>query len=465
VVGQVVTVQFTVTSAGGTPTGNVTVSDGTVSCNATVAVGQCDLTFTTAGAKTLTAAYAGDANYLGSASADEPHQVDRINTAVTLASSLNPSIVNQTVTFTATVSPSAATGAVTFKDNGAGIAGCVGVGVGSGQATCATATLAIGTHVITAEYSGDTMYAPSAGTLAPDQQVNGIPEVGLSPASHNFGYREVGTTSGAFTFTLTNIGTADLHLGALNIAGDFNLASDNCSGGTVAPGNSCAFDVTFAPVTAGAKTGGVSIPSDAASSPDTVNLAGNGYVTTTARFLSVKTHDGHAAESNETSNVGGYSSASGGYVTVGDWQGDRQVKGFLSFDTSSLPDGAVITGVRIELRLVGATGTNPFLTHGGLNVDIANPSFGALALAPADFEAISTADDVAACDTALAVGWFGCDLLSHLGDINLLGFTQFRLYFDLDDNDDGRPDYLRITSGNNPKAEYRPVLIVDYYIP
>src|SRR5256884_8440982 len=62
VVGQAVAVTFTVTSTGGTPTGNVTVRDGTDTCTGTVAAGGCNLTPSTAGAKTPTAAYAGDAH-------------------------------------------------------------------------------------------------------------------------------------------------------------------------------------------------------------------------------------------------------------------------------------------------------------------------------------------------------------------------------------------------------------------
>jgi hypothetical protein len=69
-------VTFSVTSTGGTPTGNVTVSDGTQSCTASVAAGSCTLTLTTAGAHTLTATYAGDGNFSGSTSAGEPHGVD-----------------------------------------------------------------------------------------------------------------------------------------------------------------------------------------------------------------------------------------------------------------------------------------------------------------------------------------------------------------------------------------------------
>lgn len=75
VVGQAIVVSYTVTSTGGTPTGNVTVSDGVDSCTATVAAGKCTLTPTTAGAKTLTATYAGDANFNVSSSAGAVHMV------------------------------------------------------------------------------------------------------------------------------------------------------------------------------------------------------------------------------------------------------------------------------------------------------------------------------------------------------------------------------------------------------
>jgi uncharacterized delta-60 repeat protein len=76
VVGQPVTVEYSVTSAAGTPTGDVTVSDGTVSCTGAVADGSCSLTFTTAGAKNLTAAYAGDGNLNPSTSTAVLHTVN-----------------------------------------------------------------------------------------------------------------------------------------------------------------------------------------------------------------------------------------------------------------------------------------------------------------------------------------------------------------------------------------------------
>jgi hypothetical protein len=54
----------TVNSPGaGSPTGNVTVSDGAANCTAPIAAGGCSIVSTTAGAKPLTATYAGDGNF------------------------------------------------------------------------------------------------------------------------------------------------------------------------------------------------------------------------------------------------------------------------------------------------------------------------------------------------------------------------------------------------------------------
>jgi adhesin/invasin len=61
--GDAVTVRFTVSSAGGTPTGTVriTTSAGTESCSADAGAGTCDIILGTAGEQTLTASYSGNA--------------------------------------------------------------------------------------------------------------------------------------------------------------------------------------------------------------------------------------------------------------------------------------------------------------------------------------------------------------------------------------------------------------------
>jgi uncharacterized phage protein gp47/JayE len=93
-------------------------------------------------------------------------------TTTTLTSSLNPSIFGQSVTFTATVNESEAaapTGTVSFKDG----ATTLGTGTvnGSGRATFTTSLLTVGTHPITAEYSGDANFTSSTSAVL-TQMVN-----------------------------------------------------------------------------------------------------------------------------------------------------------------------------------------------------------------------------------------------------------------------------------------------------
>jgi hypothetical protein len=52
--------------------------------------------------------------------------------------------------------------------------------------------------------------------------------------------------------------------------------TNTCNGATVPAAGTCSFGVTFSPSSAGSKTGAVSIPSNAATSPNSVALAGSG---------------------------------------------------------------------------------------------------------------------------------------------------------------------------------------------
>jgi hypothetical protein len=76
VVGEAITVGYSVAvvaPGSGTPGGTVTVSDGAASCQASVAAGSCQLISTIAGTRTLTASYAGDANFKNSNSPGVSH--------------------------------------------------------------------------------------------------------------------------------------------------------------------------------------------------------------------------------------------------------------------------------------------------------------------------------------------------------------------------------------------------------
>ncbi len=105
----------------------------------------------------------------------------------------------------------------------------------------------------------------------------GVPALSVSPTSWDFGSINLGSSSAAKTFTVTNTGTGNLIMGTLSPSGDFALSSNTCTNGaTVAPSGTCTFNVTFTPTATGTRNGSVSIPSNASTSPDSVSLSGTG---------------------------------------------------------------------------------------------------------------------------------------------------------------------------------------------
>jgi len=165
VVGQSVAVNYSVTSGGGTPTGNVTVSDGVNSCIGTVAAGTCSLALTTVGARTLTATYATDGNFAGSASSGAAQTVNQAATTTAITSHLpDPSTTSNLVTVVWTVGVSAPgagtpTGIVTITTDGAETCSAA---VSAGSCTLTFTTT--GAHTLTATYGGDTRFLGSATT-------------------------------------------------------------------------------------------------------------------------------------------------------------------------------------------------------------------------------------------------------------------------------------------------------------
>ena len=155
-------VTFTATLSAGA-TGTVTFMDGTtVLGTGTVSGSPASFSTTTlsVGTHSITAQYGGDSNNNSAVSSPLSQVVNLAPTAVTLTSSLNPSILGVSVTFTATL-PVDATGTVTFYD------GTTALGTGtisSGVATLATSSLAAGTHSITAQYGGDSNHNSSVST-------------------------------------------------------------------------------------------------------------------------------------------------------------------------------------------------------------------------------------------------------------------------------------------------------------
>jgi hypothetical protein len=190
---------------------------------------------------------------------------------------------------------------------------------------------------------------------------------------------------------------------------------------------------------------------------------------TVVTFTSVAAQDGWVLESTETSNAGGSidgNAATTSALRVGDDNQDKQYKTFVSFDTSSIPDGATILSVTLRLRRGTVSGTSPFTTHGTCWVDVQSGTgfSGSTALQAGDFQATATAVQAASLSNAANNGDWSTGNLNAAGlaAINKTGTTQLRVYFNLDDNDDTGNDYIGYYSGDNGTAANRPQLVVTY---
>ena len=187
--------------------------------------------------------------------------------------------------------------------------------------------------------------------------------------------------------------------------------------------------------------------------------------TQTDTFTSIGSEDGYIRESSENSNVGGSNNSTNTNNYVGDNYTRIQYKIVLSFDTSSLPDDAVITGATVKEKRGTYYGDPSVL--GDILVDIKSPSFGTTSIENSDFEASADASEVATMSYPASDGdWSEGDLnATGRGHINKSGRTQLRIYFEIDDDNDSTTDYLGFRSGDYSTEADRPQLEVEYYVP
>jgi carboxypeptidase T len=207
----------------------------------------------------------------------------------------------------------------------------------------------------------------------------------------------------------------------------------------------------------------------AGESPASNEASATPSATTTVTFISGGAQDGYVLESGENTSVGGSLSATSSTTSalrVGDNNQDRQYKTVVSFDTSSIPDGATIVSVTLRLLRGSLTGTNPFTTHGTCWVDVQNGSgfSGSTALQNGDWQAAATAVQAASLSNAASNGIWSTGSLNAAGiaALNKTGTTQLRVSFNTGDNDDIGNDYLGYYSGENGTAANRPQLVVVY---
>jgi hypothetical protein len=152
---------------------------------------------------------------------------------------------------------------------------------------------------------------------------------------------------------------------------------------------------------------------------------------TTVTFSSIAAEDGYVK-----ANADGSSPAVGAFTTlaVGRGTDGKQNRTLLSFDTSSLPDGASIIAATVTVTYSSGSG-DPWSTPAGnsLVVDVRRGTFGAAATETTDWAA--AADAAAAASIAgFASGTKTSSSFSASGRgaINATGRTQLRLRFSQD---------------------------------
>ena len=159
----------------------------------------------------ITAVYSGDGSFVTSASSATSQVVNQASTTTTLASTI-ASVFGESVTFTAmvaAVSPGAgtATGSVQFFDNGSAIGSAVTLI--SGSATSAAITnFGVGTHSITAVYSGDASFITSTSSTV-NQLVNQASTTTALASTTASVFGEAITFTALIAATAPGVGTAN----------------------------------------------------------------------------------------------------------------------------------------------------------------------------------------------------------------------------------------------------------------
>lgn len=234
--GATVTVEVDVTSVnpwGGTPSGTVTITGGdgsvpTCTINLSGGSGNCNINFSTAAIKTITATYNGDGTH--STSVDtESHDVIPPGVTVTTinSDSPDPSGIGQTVIVTfAVTSSSTPTGTVTITGQDQGCAAPVTLVGGTGS--CQVIFNSVGSKTLTATYTPDTsLFSGSSDTE--------LHVVELSPASFDsfIDNPDPSDVGQAVNVTVTVSGGSTTPTGTVTITGpDTSGCTINLSGGT-----------------------------------------------------------------------------------------------------------------------------------------------------------------------------------------------------------------------------------------
>ncbi len=463
-------VSLTATVIPNTATGTVQFIDGTTNLSTPVAIagGQAELSVTTlaVGSHSITAAYSGNATEAKSTSNILTQVVNPLGATVTISSGENPSAFGDNVTFTATVTPNTATGNMQFLDGTSPLSGMVAIG--GGKWTFATATLAVGTHQITAAYQGDTNDAPgksaavaqvvnqiattatvtsSGSPSTPGQSVKFTATVSPAAAVGTITFLDGATAigTGSLSAGTTSFSTSSLSLGTHSITvkygGDTNHAPCTSPAITqevalaqsvvtlVSSANPAPFgaSVTFTATVASGATGTIQFMDGANKMGLAVSIA-SGKAVTSANTLTVGTHSITAVYSGDASNAGSTSN------TVAQVVNQATSSVTVTSSAPSVPFGQAVTFTATVLP-GSATGSVKFMDG----------------TATLGTEPVGTAFP----DAALAVGTHSITAV-YSGDTNFTTSTSPAVIQTITQ----RPTSTSVTSTQNPTIVNKPATFI-----
>jgi hypothetical protein len=112
-----------------------------------------------------------------------------------------------------------------------------------------------------------------------------VPSASIAPATYTFKNQQVDTTSAVQTFTYTNTGLVSITVSSVTLTGaaatDYTIASDPCTGVTLAAGATCDVGVTFTPSIANNRVANLSVTDETGGAAKaTASLSGLGVAPT-----------------------------------------------------------------------------------------------------------------------------------------------------------------------------------------
>jgi hypothetical protein len=152
------------------------------------------------------ATYQGDANCTGSTSSSVSVTVTQASTTTTVSASPNQTQFGQSVTLTAALQlqfSGTPTGTITFLDGSTSLGTA---NVSNNAASLSISTLAVGGHVITAQYSGDSNFQASSGTITETVSTDATTTT-LTSGTNPSSYGQAVTYTVSTSFVLSNLGT------------------------------------------------------------------------------------------------------------------------------------------------------------------------------------------------------------------------------------------------------------------